>query len=33
MLPLNNETRNKISPIILCAGEGSRLKHLTKTIP
>ena len=33
MLPLENEIRNKISPIILCAGEGSRLKHLTKTIP
>ena len=33
LLPLKNEIKNIIKPIILCAGEGSRLKQLTKTIP
>ena len=33
LLPRKNEIKNSISSIILCAGEGSRLKELTKTIP
>ncbi len=33
LLPRENEIKNNISSIILCAGEGSRLKQLAKTIP
>ncbi|MFX1322502.1 MAG: sugar phosphate nucleotidyltransferase [Promethearchaeota archaeon] len=33
MLPLKNELRSKISVIILCAGEGTRFKEITKNLP
>jgi len=33
LLPLKNELQNKISVIILCAGEGTRFKEITKSLP
>jgi NDP-sugar pyrophosphorylase family protein len=31
--PLKNDVKEKLAIVILCAGEGTRLKHITKTIP
>lgn len=33
LLPRENDLAKSISTIILCAGEGSRLKEITKTLP
>lgn len=33
LLPQKNELRNKISIIILCAGEGKRFKEITQNLP